>query len=175
MPLQEKATAKSAPGPPETKSECVPHIARLANASMHVIGSDSSTGLRGCYSDLGLQAACARHSLSEWTPAVKLNRKHIPKAALRVMTATSRGSKPAAKVSQRTVTMVGGDQNCESIASQVKGSLRRLGKYGKIQSDRGDQHIAPLSAKYLADRPGFLSGLTALKCYREHGQDRIAP
>ena len=83
--------------------------------------------------------------------------------------------KGACKVSKQTITMVGGDQHCASLASSVKRSLRRAGKLGKNGARLQGSHIDPLGLHYLSQHPGLDNVAKAFRAYREPVDDRIAP
>ena len=146
MPLPRRITAKGAPGPPESKEEVLPLLRSKLDNKEHVVGSDFSVGLQGAYKQLGLVASSARHSLSENTPIVKVNKKWLPRKALHALRSSSSSSsksKPMMKETKSQMTIVGGDQSTESLAAVIKRSLRRMNKLGrtdaKLVHERVDQ------------------------------------
>ena len=74
-----------------------------------MIGSDSSRGLLGACAANGLSSATARHSLSEYTPLVRLDRKWVPRCVQQMMVAKKK-NKAGASSTARKMTFVGGDQ-----------------------------------------------------------------
>ena len=168
LPLPNKRTEKHAPGPPESKEEIIGWLKKKTDPARHVVGSDASKGLRSAFKEIGVEQATAKHSQSEYTPVRKLNIKNVAKRALKRM-------KGACKVSKQTISLVGGDQHCESLASSVKRSLRRAGKLGKNGARLQGSHIDPLGLYYLSQHPGLDNVAKAFKDYRESVEDRIAP
>ena len=59
-----------------------------------------------------------------------------------------------AKVNRTSVTMVGGDQRCESQVASLKRMLRRCNMLGRSSSKSSRCHIDGLSSRFLTKAPG---------------------
>ena len=120
------------------------------------------------YQELGLSSATVAHSRNHFTPTTKLDKAKLGKTALRFLKGKSR-----AKVSSRSVTLVGGDQRCEALAGSMKRMPRRLGLLGKGRKTKS--HIQGLSAVFLTEHVGIEPVLQAFACFRSACQDHMSP
>ena len=177
VPLPRRITAKGAPGPPESKEEVLPLLQSKLDKEKHIAGSDSSKGLQGAFKDIGVLASQARHSLSEYTPVVKFNKKWVPRKALEALKSSSSSStsKPMFKETRKEVAIVGGDQSTESLAGVIKRSLRRMNKLGRCDAKLALEHVDALAAVYFAETPGLEELLKAVAGHRKRFQDQCKP
>lgn len=90
--------------------------------SLASLASNYAGAWDGNFHEKGVAQATVTHSQSECTPVQKLNIKTVAKCALKRM-------RRACKISQKSITMVGDDQHCGSLASMVRRSIksRKLG------------------------------------------------
>ena len=145
FPLPNRATVAGAPGPPETAAEVLPVIGKKVISYKHIVGSDASKGLAAACKQLKVPAATARHSLSEFTPVQKIDKRKISAQAL---AALKKGvGKKSCKESKTSVTMVGGDQVAESHTANLKKQLSQEQQIVRLASGL-HTHIYDLSALF---------------------------
>ena len=127
----------------------LPWVKKTLHPSRHVVGSDQSKGLAKAWRTMHVQAVTACHGKAHYTPVVKLKTSLIPQKALKSLRACSR-----AKVNRTSVTMVGGDQRCESQVASLKQMLRQCNMLGRSSSKSSRCHIDGLSSGFLTKAPG---------------------
>ncbi|CAE7834416.1 unnamed protein product [Symbiodinium sp. CCMP2592] len=168
--LQEPTTVRDQLCPPESTAEVLPWVQKKLCPYKHVVGSDQSKGLAKAWRTLNVQAATACHGKAHYTPVVKLKTSLIPRQALKNLKACSR-----ANVNRSTVTMVGGDQRCESQVASLKRMLRRCNMLGRSSSKSSRCHIDGLSSRFLQEHQGFEKIAAAVAAYQNFYQDSVSP
>ena len=167
FPLPDRPTSSGAPGPPETAEEVLPILKNKVNRKWHIFGSDASKGLKGARKHLEVEAATARHSLSEYTPLQKLKTKSLPYKALKGM-----GLKTFKKKGGQLL-MVGGDQVAESHTANLKKQLRRNNKLSGLSLKTA--HVDGLSSLYVHSNLGLECVLDAYASYMQKMLDQLNP
>ena len=168
IPTQpDRPTSSGAPGPPETVDEVLPILKNKVHKKWHIFGSDASKGLKGARKQLEVEAATARHSLSEYTPLQKLKAKTLPPQALKGM-----GLKTFKKKGGQ-VLMVGGDQVAESHTANLKKQLRRNNKLSGLSLETA--HVDGLSSLYVHSNLGLDCVLDAYAAYMHKMLDQLNP
>ena len=116
---------------------------------------------------LNIPHATARHNLDEMTPLRKLAVKDLGYAQAKVLKKAAVAKRPAAQFSpqKRKVTVVSGDNGCESEFARNKQQLRRLNLLGR--SSPQTSHVDVLATRRLLQNPGIQTCLHALKVYRQ--------
>ena len=177
LPLPRRSTAAAAPGPPETTSEVVPLLQDRLSAKHHLIGSDSSKGLAGAWKQLGLTSVRAKHSQSEYTPVNKVSFKHVPKILLKsLMKKGGEYKKPMMiPAGSSAGKIIGGDQACESLASTMTRSMRRMNLTGRLDASLDMEHINPMAAVFFSTTPSLESIVEAFANYRQRHEDAVPP
>ena len=148
----------------------LPWVKKTLHPSRHVVGSDQSKGLAKAWRTMHVQAATACHGKAHYTPVVKLKTSLIPQKALKSLRACSR-----AKVNRTSVTVVGGDQRCESQVASLKRMLRRCNMLGRSSSKSSRCHIDGLSSRFLQEHLGLQKIAAAVVACQNFYQDSVSP
>ena len=149
--------------------------AKLSNRQ-RIVGSDASKGLKGACQELEVKPLPATHSHSEYTPALKISKKLVLKAALQAMRASSMGTVPMHLGE-------GGDhQNgCRRPRHRVIGvqNPKKLAPHGQAWPLRRAatplEHVDSLAALFCSETPGLDAFLMAVALHRKHMQDAVSP
>ena len=166
-PLRPKSHARGAPSGGETSREISGHLQKHLQSNSVIACTDAGTGLKKAMAGLNIPHATARHNLDEMTPLRKLAVKDLGYAQAKVLKKAAVAKRPAAQFSpqKRKVTVVSGDNGCESEFARNKQQLRRLNLLGR--SSPQTSHVDVLATRRLLQNPGIQTCLHALKVYRQ--------
>ena len=114
---------------------------------------------------MGVPLASARHSLDEMTPLVSHPLRNLTPQQENLARKLAARKRPAALISQKKLTMIGGDNQAESQFAAVKRMMRKQNLLGRT-SPR-DVDFAVLSTQRLRKDPGLNTVLRALALYRQ--------
>ena len=132
---------------------------------------DQSKGLAKAWQRImNVQAVTACHGKAHYTPVVKLKTSLIPQKILKFLRACSR-----AKVKCTSITMVGGDQRCESQVASLIRMLRRCNMLGRSICKTSRCHIDVLSSRFLQEHLGLEKITAAVKAYQDFYQNTVSP
>ena len=134
-----------------------------------MVDSDKSTGLAAAWKAVGVPAATACHSKDHYTTVVKLKTRECSKKPLRSLQRRSR-----TVVNRSTVTLVGGDQRCESEMAALKRMLRRCNMLGRSSAKKRRAHVDGLCSRFLADEIGLEKRVGAVVAFQNFCSDTVS-